>query len=292
MDHSLSDTQIGSSGTFISSSNLFDTPSTTLQDAVPVTSSSSDFSSYPDERVDGKMAAQPGLSFKQTAEAMTSFLEVAIHTILCIRQIYPSTTFTRRRAHGVPVYQSRHPQVRSYISEVVALIGKEMLAGNMRRVTLVVKTIDTGLPLERFIFDMGYLDSSKRQEGHLRDAPLLGAPGVDELSLMLRGFMIRLTALDGQLEDNRGETTFAIVVETKDDLEPATNQPTDGSIPPWVPALQADTLRPPSDDPDCVAEHEPLLNVRAVETGVIDIRLMVQECVAKTGVEHLHIETG
>jgi mitotic spindle assembly checkpoint protein MAD2B len=70
---------------------------------------------------------------------------------------------------------------------------------------------------------------------------------VDELSLMLRGFLIRLTALDGQLEDNRGasrpalpqdvmkmtdchvgETTFAIIVETLDDLEPTTNNPADG----------------------------------------------------------------
>jgi len=38
----------------------------------------------------------------------------------------------------------------------------------------------------------------------LIEARLIGAPGADELSLMLRGFLIRLTALDGQLEDNRG----------------------------------------------------------------------------------------
>jgi len=51
-------------------------------------------------------------------------------------------------------------------------------------------------------------------------------------------------ALDGQLEDNKGvfdkfvvtaeywprtdETIFAIIVETKDDLEPTTNSTTDG----------------------------------------------------------------
>lgn len=29
----------------------------------------------------------------------------------------------------------------------------------------------------------------------------MGAPGHEELSLMLRGFLIKLTALDGQLED-------------------------------------------------------------------------------------------
>ena len=64
---------------------------------------------------------------------------------------------------------------------------------------------------------------------------------------MLRGFLIRLTALDGQLEDNRGmniipsiypslasdlkisgETTFAVIVETTDNLEPLSNTPSDG----------------------------------------------------------------
>lgn len=54
---------------------------------------------------------------------------------------------------------------------------------------------------------------------------------------MLRGFLIRLAALDGQLLDNAGEcsrlrelttgdTSFAIILETKDDVEPET--PNDG----------------------------------------------------------------
>jgi len=234
------------------------------------------------------MADKLGLSYRETAEAITSFLEVVIHTILCIRLVYPPTTFVRRRSHGVPVYQSRHPQLRGYVSEVIALVGKELLAGNARRVTMIIKTVDTGLPLERFIFDFGYLDAEKMREAHQKETQLLGAPGADELSLMLRGFLIRLSALDGQLEDNRGDTTFAIVLETKDDLEPSSNRPSDGSLPPWAPALAADTLRPSSQS-DIPAHHEPLLNVKAVETGVIDIRLMVQECVAKTGVAHLAV---
>lgn len=55
---------------------------------------------------------------------------------------------------------------------------------------------------------------------------------------MLRGFLIRLTALDGQLLDNprafellsgeltTADTTFAVVIETKDDMEP--DAPADG----------------------------------------------------------------
>lgn len=98
-------------------------------------------------------------------------VEVTIHTILCIRQVYPVTTFTRRRAHGVPVYQSRHPQVREYVAEVTSLIGKEMEKGNARRVTVVIKTVETGLPLERFIIDLGYLGMDKVTEAHQKEVP-------------------------------------------------------------------------------------------------------------------------
>ena len=37
------------------------------------------------------------------------------------------------------------------------------------------------------------------------DDSLVGAPGMEELSMMLRGFLIKLTSLDGQLEDIKGE---------------------------------------------------------------------------------------
>jgi len=235
------------------------------------------------------MAAQVGLSYKETAETITSFLEISLHTILCLRSIYPPSTFTRRRSHGVPVYQSRHPQVQSYISEICSVLGKEIERGNARRVSVVIKDLG-GLPLERWVFDLGYLGVG---EGREKEAGLVGAPGAEELSLMLRGFLIRLTALDGQLLDIKGEATFAVIIETKDDLEPSTNTTADGSVPPWIPAMAADTIRPRSQvDGDRIPHHEPLLHVKAIETGVIDIRLMVQECVAKTGVEHLEVMPG
>lgn len=98
-------------------------------------------------------------------------MEISIHTILCLRAVYPATTFTRRRAHGVPVYQSRHPQVREYVAEVVALLGKELASGNLRRVTVVIKRVEDGLPLERFILDLGYLPGVEQfKEGPSKDS--------------------------------------------------------------------------------------------------------------------------
>ena len=75
---------------------------------------------------------------------------------------------------------------------------------------------------------------------------------------MLRGFLIRLIALDSQLEDNKGargsalcirsvrrvladwitgEMTFGVILETDDDLEPRGNKTTDGVRPDYALSL-------------------------------------------------------
>ncbi len=55
-------------------------------------------------------------------------MEIAFHTLLCLRGIYDPTSFTRVKAYGVPVYQSRVPDVRAYIAGVVAAIESELKA--------------------------------------------------------------------------------------------------------------------------------------------------------------------
>jgi hypothetical protein len=81
-----------------------------------------------------------------------------------------------------------------------------------------------------------------------------------------------------------------VIVETQDGLEPVSNAATDGvchprlgtksddvqNPVPWIPALKSDTLHPSSqelsgDDRECAEKHEPLLHVKALETGIIDV---------------------
>lgn len=101
-------------------------------------------------------------------QAVSTLLEVTLHTLLCVRGVYPPSTFARRRAHGVPVYQSRHPEVRSYIANVVQGLSKDLELGLLRRVTVVIKAMD-GLPLERFIIDFGFMQMDALDGGN-RDA--------------------------------------------------------------------------------------------------------------------------
>jgi hypothetical protein len=54
-------------------------------------------------------------------------VEVAIHTILYVRQIYPADLFVRRKKYETPVYQSRHPDLNEYIAGAVKAIGDELV---------------------------------------------------------------------------------------------------------------------------------------------------------------------
>jgi len=58
--------------------------------------------------------------------AKIGLVEVAIHTILYTRQVYPADLFVRRQKYDTPVFQSRHPALNEYISGAVKAIGEEL----------------------------------------------------------------------------------------------------------------------------------------------------------------------
>ena len=74
------------------------------------------------------MAQAPSHStFAALISSFTSFLTVAIHTILYERSIYPVTTFLSARKYDMPVRQNRHPSVCRWISDAAAAVETEML---------------------------------------------------------------------------------------------------------------------------------------------------------------------
>lgn len=46
-----------------------------------------------------------------------------------------------------------------------------MELGKVKRVTVVIKDVVTGLPMERFIIDLGYLGMDKVKERYQKEAP-------------------------------------------------------------------------------------------------------------------------
>lgn len=105
--------------------------------------------------------------------SFTSFLIVSIHTILYYRNIYPKETFLSAKAFNLPVHQSRHPKVCSWINDAVDAVMAQIARGRVERVAVVVHSpTDASLPkhsptqrlppgsvLERWMFDVSHFPS-------------------------------------------------------------------------------------------------------------------------------------
>merc|ERR1712185_791142 len=86
-------------------------------------------------------------------ELVFELLEVAIHTILYARDVYPRALFEERRAFGVRAAMSRHPDLNEYIADVLRSAKPLMDAGAMTKLVVVIAGADDA-PAERWVFDL------------------------------------------------------------------------------------------------------------------------------------------
>lgn len=100
----------------------------------------------------------------------TSFLTVSIHTILYYRSIYPRETFLSAKAFNLPVHQSRHPKICSWITDAVDAVMAQLAKGTVDRVAVVIhsppsssplstaatRQLPPGTVLERWMFDTSH----------------------------------------------------------------------------------------------------------------------------------------
>ncbi|RDB28401.1 DNA polymerase zeta processivity subunit [Hypsizygus marmoreus] len=210
------------------------------------------------------------LTFNQTIRGITEFIEVAIHTILYVRQIYPADLFIRRKKYDTPVFQSRHPVLNEYISGAVKAIGEELVQGHVDKVVVVIKDKEQ-VALERFIFSV---ENMIEVEAFNKDTSVEEAMTAATLGQYFRAFLVKLTMVESQLGQMYmgSEVSFAIVLELKDNKVPSAPRPTEPA--PWIPANAQDTT------PGAEADAETLM-IRAVNTGVINLSLAVQESAVK-----------
>mmetsp|Transcript_10801 Transcript_10801/g.15016 ORF Transcript_10801/g.15016 Transcript_10801/m.15016 type:complete len:219 (-) Transcript_10801:207-863(-) len=85
------------------------------------------------------------------------FIECAIHTILCIRDVYPRAIFKAARKFDAPVRMSRHPKLSEYIADLIQGLYECMKKGIVHRVELLIIKDGKAIPelCEKYIFEVG-----------------------------------------------------------------------------------------------------------------------------------------
>lgn len=173
---------------------------------------------------------------------------------------------------------------------LVAAIKQELNTSRLKSVSLLISSVESGLPLERYIFHFEFLlrDISESD----RDLAIRDNVSFNEISLYFRSFLMKLAAFEAVLEDIavlQEDLTFAIVLEMKDDCRPGPqkcdlNQPQEG---PWVPygsflpTSQSSTAGdgPRSADSDGASaqpmwsggEEAGVLLIKSLDSGVINV---------------------
>ncbi|KAL5639343.1 hypothetical protein ACGC1H_006751 [Rhizoctonia solani] len=214
---------------------------------------------------------EKGLTFNQTVREIVEFLEVAIHTILFIRGVYPPDLFIRRRKWDAPVYQSRHPALNEYIAGAVGAVRDELLLGKVDKLVLVIKN-GQDVALERFIFSLQTVVQPGPSEMSRWNKDMVVQNSLPFLALPqhFRSFLVKLSLVEAQLGDlpPDEDMSFGIFLELQDGASPSASKGTDP--PPWIAAHPQHTSAGTSDDAQ-------LRVIRALETGVIDLALAIQE---------------
>lgn len=120
---------------------------------------------------------------EETARILIEFLEVAISTILNLKQFYPPAAFERRRYMNVVVHKARHPQLASYIHSVTSALFSHIHKGLVERVVVIFYDKDQ-VPIERFVFKINVNQTYRSDVDQ------------NELEFALRAFLVKLTVAE------------------------------------------------------------------------------------------------
>jgi len=133
------------------------------------------------------------------------FLEVATHTVLYMRQIYPPELFEKKRKYNITVYISRSLELNKYIATLVDDIRSWVNKAALSKFIINITNTSTSKILERYVFD--FLCTTSPLPCSLVDA-----------EASLRTFLLKLSVVDRGLELPREECAFAITIHTNGDI--------------------------------------------------------------------------
>jgi len=143
-------------------------------------------------------------------ESFCEFLEVLIHQVLFLRDLYPKNIFADRKKFGLPVKMSSHPWVNNYVTRtldsLVTVLKNKNGGDGVDGVVVVVAEEGTGRVVERFVVELEQY--SLRQMLGLRDEFLI------QLEMTFVSFLLRLTQSVGDLPPPRADSRWWLELST------------------------------------------------------------------------------
>ncbi|KAL1919328.1 uncharacterized protein VTP21DRAFT_2021 [Calcarisporiella thermophila] len=207
------------------------------------------------------------LTRKELIEVLCEFLEIAIHQIVYVRQIYPHELFKKCRKYNIPLQQSRHPGLNEWITNAVLACKSNLEKGLVERVNVII--LNEQNPVERFVFEVENIVAPELVRDDVR---VEGGLQCGDLEHYLRAFLLKIHSCDAYLPPIPPECTFLVAMELKKGHEPAQLKPDFL----WVPAE-------PSEHSRSGLEEMEIVPLKSMDAGLLKLQLIVEVHRAKKG---------
>ncbi|XP_061189034.1 mitotic spindle assembly checkpoint protein MAD2B-like isoform X3 [Saccostrea echinata] len=189
-------------------------------------------------------------------DIFSEFLEVAIHSILYDRELYPAGVFERRKKYNVPVQICVHPEVNRYITQVVNGISEFNTKGQLEKVAIVICNSDSQ-PVEKFILEINKPSIPQQQTDRY----------LYQLEQSLRSFLLKINMADSLLKPLPPDCTWTVHATTR---ESAAARMFDKNVEedfPWLEASEQETMM----------ENSSILPLKSTTSPYLNMQMYVEE---------------
>ena len=95
------------------------------------------------------------ITLRGSTEIVVEFFEYCVNSILYQRAIYPPESFKRTSKYGLAMMTATEEGLVAYIQNITRQLESWLLNGAVQKLVLVVKGVETGDTLERWVFNCG-----------------------------------------------------------------------------------------------------------------------------------------
>uniref|UniRef100_A0AAQ5ZCR1 Mitotic spindle assembly checkpoint protein MAD2B n=1 Tax=Amphiprion ocellaris TaxID=80972 RepID=A0AAQ5ZCR1_AMPOC len=207
--------------------------------------------------------------YSMVADILCEFLEVAIHLILYVREVYPSGIFQKRKKYNVPVQMSCHPELNQYIQDTLHCV-KPLIEKNDAEKVVVVIMDKEHHPVERFVFEISQpplLSIRFSSPLLIRNDTLLS-----HVEQLLRAFILKISVCDAVLNNNPPGCSFTVLVHTRDAATRNMEKVQVIKDFPWIVA----------DEQEVHMQEPRLIPLKTMTSDIVKMQLYVEERTQKT----------
>eukprot|EP01036_Dinobryon_divergens_P043623 gene43623-58094_t len=93
------------------------------------------------------------ITLRGSTDIVTEFFDYSINSILYQRGIYPPENFKKVSKYGLAMMQTTDEVLQAYITNIMKQMTDWLMNASVQKLVLVVKGVETGNTLERWVFN-------------------------------------------------------------------------------------------------------------------------------------------